>query len=391
MTAGGKDRAVVAIAGMGLMGASLGMALRSAALESGRSFEVRGWNRTYEVTERAARAGAVDRAFRDLEDAIEGCDFVFIATPVSTVVELAIRAAKAAPDGCIVSDVGSVKARIVRDVERAIPSGKHFIGGHPMCGSELSGLEAARADLYKGATWVLTPTETTDSQALADLSGVVSETGAKVLAVRPDEHDRFVGVVSHLPHVVAAALMDFVSRKASSEAALAKLAAGGLRDVTRIAAGSPEIWTDILTWNGEAVVEALEELQKRLGEVKEWLAGSDAVRLKTFLLEARAARNEFFVKREAKGAFWEVAVAIEDRPGALAQVTTLVGQRGINISDVTITHPVEAGSGGAGLLRLTIEGEDEAIAAGQALREAGFRASVRPQSPPLDDDSDRRS
>ncbi|MER3521823.1 MAG: prephenate dehydrogenase/arogenate dehydrogenase family protein, partial [Acidimicrobiia bacterium] len=253
------------------------------------------------------------------------------------------------------------------DVERAIPSGKHFIGGHPMCGSELSGLEAARADLYKGATWVLTPTETTDSQALADLSGVVSETGAKVLAVRPDEHDRFVGVVSHLPHVVAAALMDFVSRKASSEAALAKLAAGGLRDVTRIAAGSPEIWTDILTWNGEAVVEALEELQKRLGEVKEWLAWSDAVRLKTFLLEARAARNEFFVKREAKGAFWEVAVAIEDRPGALAQVTTLVGQRGINISDVTITHPVEAGSGGAGLLRLTIEGEDEAIAAGQAL------------------------
>ncbi len=379
-----SESTAVAIVGLGLMGASLGFALRDLAHRSRRAIEVRGWNRSIEVTRRAEDAGAIDSGFAALEEACRGCNFIFVATPVSTIPELALRAAEAAPRGCIVSDVGSVKARIVSRVEASLPQQKHFIGGHPMCGSELTGLDAARADLYEGATWVLTPTSRTDSRALADLSGLISAIGAKVLAVNPEEHDRFVAVVSHLPHVVAAALMDLVSKKASEDAALGKLAAGGLRDVTRIAAGSPEIWTDILAWNKGAIVEALEELADRLSEVRQWLENSDTTSLSKFLIEARSARNRLFVRRQQTEALWEVAVAIEDRPGALAKVTTLVGQRGINISDVSISHPVEAGAEERGVLRLIIEGRSEALEAGKALTEAGFHASVRPQAAPVD-------
>lgn len=387
MSSDGKERTVVGIAGLGLMGASLGMALRKSGGPAGRSVQVRGWNRTPEVIDRACRIGAVDLGFASLVEAVEGCDFVFVATPPSTVPELAVRAAGAAPKGCILSDVGSVKARIVSEVEASIPQGRHFIGGHPMCGSELAGLEAARPDLYEGATWVLTPTPTTNSQALADLSGLISGTGARVLAIEPDEHDRFVAVVSHLPHVVAAALMDLVAQKSSQKAALEKLAAGGLRDVTRVAAGSPEMWTDILIWNARAVGEAIDELRRRLDEVGEWLDRSDVASLGRFLAGARRARIDLFVRRERAEALWEVAVAIEDRPGTLAKVTTLVGQRGINIADVSITHPFDSGSGEAGLLRLTIEGRDEAVKAGEVLRDAGFHVSVGPQEAPLEDGS----
>jgi prephenate dehydrogenase len=379
MNSGPDKITVVGIAGLGLMGASLGMALRSSARSVDRGIEVRGWNRTPEVVERARSIGAIDVGFPTLEEAAKGCDFFFVATPVSTVAELALQAARCAPQGCIVSDVGSVKARIVSEVETALPDGKHFIGGHPMCGSELTGLDAARHDLYDGATWVLTPTASTDSQALADLSGLISGTGARVLAVQPEEHDRFVALVSHLPHVVAATLLDLVAGRATRDAALKKLAAGGFRDVTRIAAGSPEIWTDILTWNSPAIIEAIDELTSALADVRKWLEQPDAANLSQFLIEARTARNELFVGRDRTEALWEVAVAIEDRPGTLAKVTTLVGQRGINISDVSITHPVESGAGEAGVLRLTIQGRDEALEAGKALREAGFHTSIRPQ------------
>ncbi len=379
MAAPRSDRVVVGIAGLGLMGASLGMALREATAEGRVDVEIRGWNRTPEVVERAEQAGAVDRGFSSLEDAVRGCDFVFVATPVSKVPELALRAAEAAPEGCILSDVGSVKARIVSEVESALPEGRHFVGGHPMCGSELTGLEAARADLYRGATWVLTPTASTDSQALADLSGLVSATGASVLAVPPDEHDRFVAVVSHLPQVVATALMNSVAEKSSSHPALGKLAAGGFRDLTRIASGSPEIWTDILTWNAAAVVEAISELEAQLRRLKGWLVDGREEDVRRFLFEARAARHELFVGKEGTRQVWEVAVEIPDRPGTLARVTTVVGQRGINIADVSITHPMEASSEAGGVLRLAIEGREEAMEARKALREAGFRASVGPQ------------
>jgi prephenate dehydrogenase len=369
---------VVAILGLGLMGASLGMSFKASGGAGKRQLVVKGWNRTGSVSEKALHRGAIDRACQTVEEAVEDADFVFVATPVSTIPELALRAASAAPRGCIVSDVGSVKQKIVEAVEESLPEGVHFIGGHPMCGSELQGLEAARPDMYRGATWVLTPSNNTDSQALASLSGLVSSIGAKVLVVPPDRHDRFVAMVSHLPHVVAGALTTMVAERSQAEAALSKMAAGGFRDLTRIASGSPEIWTDICSWNTEAILEAIESLESQLGTVKRWLKEGNVSALSGFLEAARAARADLFFKRAVAEELWEVWVAVADRPGTLARVTTLVGSEGINIADIEIVHPMDAGPDEPGVLRLSIEGEQEARRAAEALKAEGFQASVRP-------------
>lgn len=378
------EGATVAILGLGLMGASLGMALRSRAMRPGSSgpLFVTGWNRTAAIAQKAVERGAVDQACYSVEEAVASADYVFVATPVSTIPELALRAARAAPRGCIVTDVGSVKARIVRAVEAELPPGVHFVGGHPMCGSELTGLEAARADLYSGSTWVLTPTQATDSGALADLSSLISSVGARVLAVSPDQHDRFVAFVSHLPHVVAAALTSVVAERAETDVALAKLAAGGFRDLTRIASGSPSIWTDICTWNSDEIVGALEAIGRQLESVKAWLLHGREESLREFLEDAKEARAALLLQRAPAEDLWEVLVAVPDRPGTLARVTTSVGSRGVNITDVEIVHPLEAGPAEPGVLRLVIEGEREAKEAAEVLRAEGFQVSVgRPTRP----------
>lgn len=378
------ERTTVAILGLGLMGASLGMALRNRARQAGSSVPlfVTGWNRTPAVAEKAVERGAVDQACYSVEEAVADAQYVFVATPVSTIPELALRAARAAPRGCIVTDVGSVKARIVRMVEAELPPGVHFVGGHPMCGSELTGLEAARADLYSGSTWVLTPTQATDSGALADLSSLISSVGARVLAVSPDQHDRFVAFVSHLPHVVAAALTSVVAERAETDVALAKLAAGGFRDLTRIASGSPGIWTDICTWNADEIAAALDAIERQLEAVKAWLLEGREESLREFLEDAKEARAALVLQRAPAEDLWEVLVAVPDRPGTLARVTTSVGSRGVNITDVEIVHPLEAGPAEPGVLRLVIDGEREAKEAAEVLRAEGFQVSVgRPTRP----------
>jgi prephenate dehydrogenase len=268
----------------------------------------------------------------------------------------------------LVTDVGSVKGPIVAAVDDA-----RFVGGHPMAGSEQEGVDGASADLFEGAVWVLTPTPDTDDAAYARVRSVVSSFGADVIALPPDRHDELVAVVSHVPHLTAASLMRIADERADEHAALLRLAAGGFRDMTRIASGHPGIWPDICEENREAIVAGLDRLITALGEARDQVAGGDGEGLLANLTRARAARTNLPARYTRPADLAEVRVPVPDRAGVLADVTTLASELAVNIVDLEIAHSSE---GERGVLILVVEATmAERFRGGLVAR--GFRPAVR--------------
>ncbi|MDQ1444137.1 MAG: prephenate dehydrogenase [Acidimicrobiaceae bacterium] len=339
--------------GTGLIGGSIGLALRR------QGWHVTGRDRDEDRAGRAVELGALDATGVD-----EGASITFIATPVSTVADLA---RDALARGGVVTDVGSVKKPIVDAVNSA-----HFVGGHPMAGSEQEGVDGAEADLFEGATWVLTPTDQTDSDAFMTVRSVVSSLGANVVALPPERHDALVALVSHVPHLTAASLMGLAAERAEESSALLRLAAGGFRDMTRIAAGHPGIWPDICVENRDAIVDALDSLLAALGDVRSVVAGADRDGLLRILERARAARVNLPSRAVQAEALAELRVPVPDRPGVIAEVTTLAGELAVNIYDLEIAHSTE---GDRGVLVLVVDAAAADLFRG-ALLARNFRVSV---------------
>ncbi|MGH9278092.1 MAG: prephenate dehydrogenase/arogenate dehydrogenase family protein [Acidimicrobiales bacterium] len=351
-----SDRA--AIVGAGLVGGSIGLGLRA------KGWFVTGRDRDPARAARALELGALDAIGDD-----PGADLTFVATPVSAVVEEAKAALR---HGGVVTDVGSVKGPIVAGV-----ADPRFVGGHPMAGSEQEGVDGARADLFEGATWVLTPNADTDPAAYTRVRAAVTGLGAEVLALPPDRHDDLVARVSHVPHLAAAALMVQAAAGAEEHAALLRLAAGGFRDMTRIAAGHPGIWLDICTENRAAIVKGLDELAAAISSMRDLVVLGDRPGLLQALERARTARTNLPARAARPDELAEVRVPVQDRPGALAEVTTLLGELGVNIFDVEIAHSSE---GPSGVLLLVVDASvtDHLRA---ALVGRGYRSSVHPVEP----------
>jgi prephenate dehydrogenase len=343
-----------AIAGTGLIGASLGMALRQ------RGWHVTGRDLDTGRSTRALELGALDEIGDDPE-----AEITFIATPAGAVAAEARRALKG--DG-IVTDVAGVKAGIVAQV-----NDPRFVGGHPMAGSEQEGVEGADAELFEGATWVLTPTETTDPVAYARLRAVVSSLGADVVAVPPARHDELVAMVSHVPHLTAAALMTLAAESAEEHATLLRLAAGGFRDMTRVAAGSPGIWPDLCADNGPAIMLTLDRLLTALAEFRRLVADQDRGGLLAVLEKAREARTNLPRRVPRPEDVVEIRVPVPDRPGVLAEVTTLLGELDVNIYDLEIAHSAE---GERGVLVLVVDSRHGELARG-ALLARSYRPAVQ--------------
>src|SRR5947208_5674033 len=343
------------IVGTGLIGGSIGLALRE------RGWHVTGRDVDESRASRALELGALD-AVGDDSDA----EIVFLATPVRSI---ATEARTALGRRAVVTDVGGVKAPIVDAVGDA-----RFVGGHPMAGSEQEGVDGADAGLFEGATWVLTPTDETDAQAYTRVRSVVSSFGAEVVAIRPEDHDALVAVVSHVPHLTAAALMQVAASGAEEHAALLRLAAGGFRDMTRVAAGHPGIWPDICAENAAAIVTALDQLATDLSKVRDVVAGGDREALIGILERAREARRNLPTRLSRPEDLVEVRVPVPDRPGVLAEVTTLAGELGVNIEDLEIAHSAE---GDRGVLVMVVDAGASDLVRG-ALLARGYRPSHQP-------------
>lgn len=343
------------VVGLGLIGGSVALALRT-----------RGWHVNGEDTEPARTAEARRRGIIDADGIDPEAELSVIATPVGDVADAAKVALAAGPG--LVTDVGGVKAPIVAGLDDP-----RFLGGHPMAGSELEGLDGADPDLFAGAVWVLTPTAATTDEVFTRIAGIVSSFGAEVVALPPERHDALVAVVSHVPHLTAATLMALADERATEHAALLRLAAGGFRDMTRVASGHPAIWPDICASNRSAILDTLDALVDGLGRMRTLVADDDRAGLLATLDGARAARANLPTRvRPADVA--EVRVPIPDRPGAAAEVFTLAAELGVNVADFEVVHSVE---GDRGVMLLLIDTATTELFRGGLLAR-GFRPHIRP-------------
>ncbi len=354
----------VAVLGTGLIGGSIGLALTKAGLT------VHGFDSQPVVAERACEMGAIESVASSVAEAVAGADVVIVAVPVGRVAELVIAALDAG--AVAVTDVGSVKAAVLDAVKAARPDqAGRFVGGHPMAGSEQDGLDGADADLFAGATWVLTPTADTDPDAHTAVRGVIGRLGAEVVEIPPKEHDALVAVVSHVPQLAATTLMNVATTSGDEHALLMRLAAGGFRDMTRIAAGHPGIWPDICVANRAAILDALDAYRASLDSVRAWVDAGDGGALLEALERGRRARRNLPSVARVRGPLAELRVPVPDRPAVLAEVTTMAGRLGVNIVDIEIAHSIE-GDGGVLVLVVPVDGAD---AFDTALTDSGYHVS----------------
>jgi prephenate dehydrogenase len=257
-----------------------------------------GVGRRIENLKTAVTIGAIDRYVVDPREAVKDADLVILATPVDTYERHLKEWASCLRAGAIVTDVGSVKGDLVVRSERQIPAGVHFVGAHPIAGKEKTGAAAGSEDLFSGKRCILTPTQQTNPQALEQVRALWQEAGAVVLTMDPQLHDKILGAVSHLPHVAAFALMNALVDIRSEVPALdlAGHSGGGLRDTTRIAASSPEMWRDIFLWNRENVVGCIRAYERSLGELRQLIQTGDAAGIEKMLERAKEEREKFPVR-----------------------------------------------------------------------------------------------
>ena len=347
------------VIGLGLIGGSIALALREA-----------GWSVTGEDANPGSVKAALERGVIDGTDASDA-ELFFIATPSQTVESIATSIlARDDSSEIIVTDVAGVKDSIVGAIVDP-----RFVGGHPMAGSEMKGLDGSRADLFHSATWVLTPTSVTPPDTYARLHAVISSLGASPLALSANDHDRLVAMASHVPHLVAGALMNEAAHMAESDSALLRLAAGGFRDMTRISAGDPAIWPNVLFDNDSAVIDGLDRLIHRLEHIRGVVANKNRESLLEELTAASISRRELPGRASVARNLVIVRLPIDDRPGMLASITTLASEQNVNIFDIEIVHGVE---GSTGVLELSIE-SDEVDRLVEAFRRSGFHATVNAQ------------
>lgn len=360
-----------AIVGVGLIGGSLGMAWKNSGVVS----EVIGIARRDETIAEAISVGAIDRGTLSLHEGVATADVVIIAAPVRSIVDLYKAMQPALKAGCIVSDVGSTKREICRAIWSIENDHHTFIGGHPMAGSEKEGVLAADPYLFQNAVYVLTPGEHCPEEALTTLNDLILATGAKTMQMTPEHHDEIVAAVSHVPHMVAVSLVLAAAERGAQLPELLQLAAGGFRDTTRVASGPEDVWADISLSNAQPIAQGIERLEAILAQLKDALRSRDKEKLWELLSRARQVRNS--IPAKAKGimqAVFDVVVHVVDRPGAIKDVTTVIGDAGINIIDIEILR-VREGEGGT--LRLGFEGREQMEKALQVLISSGYRARSR--------------
>jgi prephenate dehydrogenase len=353
----------IAVLGVGLIGGSIGLAARE-RLEA----EVAGFDPDDDLLARARELGAIDAEHSSVAEAVAGAELVFCAAPVNALPGLAAEALDAASDDCAVTDVGSVK----REVIAALGSEGRFIGGHPLAGAETSGVENARADLFQGARWYLTPTAKTVGLLYDRLQRVIADLGARPQAIEAETHDRLMATISHLPHVVANILVTQAATALSEEAEHLPEVGPSFRDATRVAGANPAIWGDIFAGNREAVAAEIDATIAQLEEAADLLRAGDRDAVVTWHEHAGKRRRELIETEIAGGPLHELRVRVPNRPGIVAEVALELGRAGVNIEDMALYPAADMTSGA---ISLYIAGDDQAERAEGLIRELGHDVS----------------
>jgi prephenate dehydrogenase len=355
----------IAVLGVGLIGGSIGLAARQRL-----GAEVVGWGPNRPTLDRALELEAVDRATGSVEDACDGAGVVFCSAPVSALPDLVAAALAASGPDTVVSDAGSTKRALVA----AHGEDERFIGGHPLAGAETAGVGNARADLFEGARWYLTPSERSSGILYDRLQRAVAGLGARPQAIDAAAHDRLMATVSHLPHVLANVLAAQAAGELTRDSERLPEVGPSFRDATRVAGSNPSVWADIFGANSEAVATAIDDAIARLGEARELIAAGEPGAVAAWHAAAGADRRGLLEADLAAGPLREVRVVVANRPGTVAELAIALGEAGVNIEDMAL-HPATDMRSGA--ISLWVAGEERAERAAALVRELGHNATVQ--------------
>lgn len=366
-----------AIIGLGLIGASLAGAYRT-AFPDARVFGVDIDAKTCETARRKGwvsdTAAPEDDAFRDFVQ--NECDLVVLAAPAS-VAQGYFRKLDDWGFSGIITDTASTKSRICEAAANTLSHPELYIPGHPMAGSEVNGIEGARPDLFEGAHWILCPNEDTPAENFTKLHELLTDLDARVISLSREDHDKAVAIVSHVPHIVASSLVELATRHADKQQALFRLAAGGFKDSTRIAAGSPALWCGIAFDNADALRDGLHEMRGIIGQFEDALDSGDRQKMTALLQESADARRALPAKWvPSTDNLLEVRIPMENRKGVVAEVTTIASKVGCNIQSIEIDH-ITADSA---VLSMIFTDEGDVGKLSTQLIRAGFTVSLSPLS-----------
>lgn len=353
-----------AVLGVGLIGGSIGLAAKQRL-----GSEVVGWGPNRPSVERAIELGAIDEPAASIEQACAGAEVVFCAGPVSALPGLVAAALAASGEDTVVTDAGSTKRQLVA----ALGEDGRFIGGHPLAGAETAGVANARADLFEGARWYLTPTERSSGILYDRLQRAIAGLGARPQAIDAEAHDRLMATVSHLPHVLANVLAGQAAEELTRDSERLPEAGPSFRDATRVAGSNPSIWGDIFSANGDAVCAAIDDAIARLGEARELIGASDPDAIAAWHAKAGADRRGLLEADLEGGELHELRVVVANRPGTVAELALALGEAGVNIEDMAL-HPAADMKSGA--ISLWVAGKEQAERAATLVRELGHSATV---------------
>lgn len=360
----------IVVAGLGLIGGSL-----AKALAQSEENIIIGYDTNEESIQYALDHKIIDYSYNNLPEAAQQADIIILATPISETIQLMnILNGITFDKDIIVTDVSSVKGAIIETANQLTNERIIFIGGHPMAGSHKSGIRAAREHLFENAIYVLTPTQQCSDKQVNVLKEVLKITKCNFVILDPDEHDEMTSVVSHFPHLIASSLVHQARKWENKHTYLPELAAGGFRDITRIASSNPKMWQDIFQHNGNKMSQLLEEWIEEMTNLKNVLDNNQKENMITYLDQAKQYRDGLNkTKKGAIRSFYDLYVDIKDKPGAIAMVVQMLAVSGISITNIRI---LEIRDDINGALRLTVQSKEDQLASHELLEKHGYEVTI---------------
>lgn len=363
-------RTKILVAGLGLIGGSLAKSLMQAEENYIIGFDVNEDSLDFAILNHI-----IHEKSNNLKKSAQEADVILLAAPISKTISLMEELNNMHfPKRVIVSDVSSVKRSIMNTANQLTNNQIVFIGGHPMAGSHKKGIEAAKAHLFENAIYVLTPTKNTEEEELHILKKTLSITKSKFVVLNSDEHDEMTGVVSHFPHLIASSLVHQAKKWGDRHTYLPNLAAGGFRDITRIASSNPELWQDIFHHNSGKLSILLDEWIEEMVKLKEFIVNNEKTNMISYLQKAKDYRDGLPSKKKgAIPSFYDIYVDIKDTPGALASVVLLLANKNISIKNIEI---LEIREGITGVLRISFYTRETQVKSLDILEHHGYEAMI---------------
>lgn len=370
MREGDEQVKKIGVIGLGIIGGSLVKAIS----KKGLSDCIVAYNRNSDVTRLAVKEGTVHIAAWEIDESFRDCEIIFICVPVDVIPSIIQKLSGIVNKDCILTDVGSTKTDVMKALENIkIPC--RFIGGHPMAGSEATGYRPARHNLFENAYYILTPLKDTEEIYIEKLTDFVESLGALPIILRPEEHDYATAAISHVPHVLASSLVSTISDADDDRKLMHTLAAGGFRDITRIASSSPEIWKSICLTNKENIILIIQRFMEKTKQYINALNNNDEEMLKTLFSDAKDYRDSFSEKRVgALFKTYDIIVDVEDRPGVIGTIASELGKYGINIKNIGINNSREMENGAMEICFYDRESQMNSL---NILKSMGYTVSCR--------------